>query len=318
MDKGKSRIWPSLLPKNAALQPNLKWKFGSSVIVPVIATISKVWINHFNKFTVENHETFIKTLNAHYESNKKYPLLTISNHTSCCDDPGLWGGLFPWPWVFNSSRHRWSAAAEDICFTKDWHALFFSLGRTFPVVRGLGIHQKAMDFALELLKANEFLHVFPQGRIVEDPDLNLNISSLERLPLKEQLEKVTLRDGDYHKQYQLKWGLARVILDYFESEPNSKDKYIQVLPFYHIGMNQVLPNSGPYIPRPGNLVTVTVRKEGTIRMDKEFLVRVCFNGDDTLPIREKRTRIMKYFEDELKALKISAIKFRAETNAHIT
>jgi monolysocardiolipin acyltransferase len=273
--------------------------------VPLVALTSKVWLSLFNRFHVQHQDVFLKTLSKHYEE-RKYPLITISNHSSCMDDPTLWGGMFPWSWNFSASRHRWSAAAEDICFTKAWHTLFFSLGKTFPVVRGKGIHQMAMDFAIELLDDNNFLHVYPQGRVVEDPDLDINIKRLNGTP-EEQMKKVTLRDGDFDKPYALKWGLARVILDYLNTDPRP-EKFVLVLPFFHIGMHHVLPNVEPYIPQVGKLVTVCVREAGPIKFDLEFVNKIC-NGE-ILTAREKRSRIMAHLEDELKMLKVKTLKFR--------
>jgi monolysocardiolipin acyltransferase len=223
------------------------------------------------------------------------------------DDPGLMSALFPWSWNLSAARHRWSAAAEDICFTKPWHTFFFSLGKTFPVVRGLGIHQPAMDFALELLKCNEYLHIFPQGRVVEDPDLDLDLNGLSKLPINEQVKQVTLRDGDFNKDYQLKWGIARVILDYLSTNP-SPEKHILILPFFHIGMHHVLPNVEPYVPRTGNTVTVSVREAGPIKFDLKFL-NALFKNDE-ISTKEQRSRIMAYIEYELKMLKLSTMKYR--------
>lgn len=254
-----ARPWPAIIPELKPLRSSLVWRVGSTVIVPAIALTSKMWVTWLNTIRVENRDVLIKTIDKQYR-DRTYPLLTISNHASCCDDPGLWGALFPWRWLFSAARHRWSAAAEDICFTKPWHTAFFSLGKTFPVVRGLGINQKGMDFAVDLIKEHQFLHIFPQGRVVEDPDLDLDIQSIRKLPLEEQINKVTLRDGDFDKPYQLKWGLARIILEYLHDPNNCKSssdtkvtlaerRFVDVLPFFHIGMHYVLPNVEPYVPQ---------------------------------------------------------------------
>lgn len=165
----------------------------------------------------------------------------------------------------------------------------------------------AMDFALDLLKSNQYLHIFPQGRVVEDPDLNVNATALSQLPIEEQMKLITLRDGDHHKEYQLKWGLARIILDFLTTDP-SPDKHLLILPFFHIGMHHILPNATPYVPRMGATVTVSVREAGPIKFDMKFLNKIC-NGD-RISTKEKRKRIMAFLEHELKLLKITTLKYR--------
>ncbi|XP_026672287.1 tafazzin homolog isoform X2 [Ceratina calcarata] len=145
---------------------------------------------------------------ALYSRPKDMPLITVSNHHSCFDDPGIWATLDV-KHMFNRRRMRWSLAAHDICFTKTWHSYFFMLGKCIPVIRGAGVYQEAMDFCIEKLAAGEWIHVFPEGKV------NM---------IKENL--------------RLKWGVGRLIME----SPVTP----MVIPIYHLGMDQVLPNQPPY------------------------------------------------------------------------
>lgn len=97
------------------------------------------------------------------------PLLTISNHYSCFDDPAIWGCL-KLKNVCSSKRIRWSMAAHDICFTNRIHSLFFMFGKCIPVVRGEGVYQPAVDLCIEKLKQGDWVHVFPEGRVNMDKE----------------------------------------------------------------------------------------------------------------------------------------------------
>lgn len=87
---------------------------------------------------------------------KDHPLLTISNHHSCFDDPGIFGCL-KLRNVASSQRIRWSLAAYDICFTNRLHATFFMFGKCIPVIRGGGVYQPAVDLCIQKLKLGEWV-----------------------------------------------------------------------------------------------------------------------------------------------------------------
>ncbi|RZF41583.1 hypothetical protein LSTR_LSTR000297 [Laodelphax striatellus] len=190
------------------------WKIASSFTVAAVGLFSKILIGWMNNTKSYNTESFSKILEGR-PSN--VPLITVSNHHSCFDDPGIWSCL-SLKNLLRSSRMRWSLAAHDICFTNTLHSYFFMLGKCIPVVRGKGVYQDAVNFCIEQLGRGNWVHVFPEGKV--------NIS----------------------KEYmRMKWGVGRMI---YESPVTPI-----LVPIWHLGMDEVLPNEPPYIPKAGKRLT---------------------------------------------------------------
>ncbi|KAH3734014.1 hypothetical protein DPMN_040453 [Dreissena polymorpha] len=71
-----------------------------------------------------------------------------------------------------------------------------------------------MDFCAERLSVGEWVHIFPEGKI-----------NME------------------HKYLRLKWGVGRLVADSAVSP--------LVLPYWHVGMDDIWPNKAPDYPRTG-------------------------------------------------------------------
>jgi len=127
----------------------------------------------------------------------------------------------PYRVLWNRQRMRWSLGADDIVFTVKKHQVFFSLGKTVPIKRGDGVYQRSMDFTLDKINQGDWIHIFPEGKI--------------------NLTKELIR---------LKWGIGRLI-----AEANITPLFI---PFYHLGMDSVLPNQEPYRPQTGQKVSIYI------------------------------------------------------------
>ncbi|XP_041767788.1 tafazzin homolog isoform X2 [Anopheles merus] len=195
-----SSSWSWLL-----LRSNAVWYLAAA------ASPRSIWLNKARVHNIDVLE------NALENRPKGKSLLTVSNHHSCFDDPGIWG-LLKLRNVCNKNVIRWSMAAHDICFTCKAHSLFFMYGKCIPVVRGGGVYQPAVDLCIEKLKLGDWVHVFPEGKV--------------------NMTKEDLR---------FKWGVGRIIYE-------APDLPI-IIPIWHIGMDDVLPNEPPYYLRMGKKLT---------------------------------------------------------------
>ncbi|KAF0517733.1 acyltransferase-domain-containing protein [Gigaspora margarita] len=143
---------------------------------------------------------FIKTL---MDPNRTRPILTVANHLSTLDDPLLWGSI-PFKNFLSRHRTRWTLGAQEICFTTPKLSNFFALGQVIPTIRGAGIYQPAMNFALERLNEGRWIHIFPEAKINQTTEL-----------------------------IYFKWGIGRLIMESINPPI--------VIPIWHKGFEKVMP-----------------------------------------------------------------------------
>ncbi|CAF1067222.1 unnamed protein product [Adineta steineri] len=199
-------------------RPTRSYNALSTVTIGLVGTISRIWMKYFTSVRIANGDTL---LNAVLHRDPKRALVTATNHFSCLDEPTLIGATMPYRVLWNRQRMRWALGADDIVFTVRKHQIFFSLGKTIPIKRGDGVYQRSMDFALEKINKGDWVHIFPEGKI--------------------NMTKELIR---------LKWGVGRLI-----AEANICPL---VVPFYHLGMDSVLPNVEPYRPKMGQKVSIYI------------------------------------------------------------
>ena len=66
----------------------------------------------FNKFTAFRRELLVDKI---FNREPGRGLLTVSNHQSMADDPGLFSAMIPW-WRITSKQMRWVLCTEDVFF----------------------------------------------------------------------------------------------------------------------------------------------------------------------------------------------------------
>lgn len=237
------------------------WAFASTLTVAAVGIFTKIFMGWLSKAKVHNVSILSTIIDRR---PKTIPLITVSNHYSCFDDPGIWGSL-NWRHIFKPSAIRWSLAAHDICFTCWQHAIFFALGKCVPVIRGGGVYQEAVNFCIEQLGKGSWIHVFPEGKV--------------------NMTKENMR---------FKWGIGRMILE----SPVTPI----IVPIWHIGMDEVLPNEPPYY--------LHLRKKLTLNfgdpIDLTDMVKSL--KEKKLSEVEARQTITDFLQEQLHLLKIKTEK----------
>jgi len=198
------------------------WEAVCSATMLTFGLCAKLVLRGLNTTVVHGREN-IDTVLAR-DADKS--LLSVINHNSCFDDPGIWGAVLRPSQLADTVKMRWGASASEVIFANRAISTFWSLGKVVPIVRGWGVNQPAMEFLLNRLNDGGWVNIFPEARVNAD--------------------------GGF---IRYKWGVGRLVWDSATTP--------LILPVVHLGMDRVLPNpsegeSQTAIFRPGNLVTVNI------------------------------------------------------------
>ena len=199
------------------------WLAASSMTMSVVGLGAKIILRGLNTTRIHGRQHLDRIFDGGYHR----PVISVMNHDSCFDDPGVWGAVLSTSQLADTRNMRWGASASEVIFINRPLETFWKLGKVIPIVRGWGVDQPAMRFLQARLDSGGWVNIFPEGR-------------------------VTLGEA----VGPLRWGVGRLVW-------NSLTCPV-ILPVIHLGMNTILPNprseeeKQSYIMRPGNLVTVNI------------------------------------------------------------
>ena len=160
----------------------LQWARGISIGITTLAI--RILMNTYGNYEIVDDECYHKFLEVaiaarrdqHQQSSSSDPssiqqkrgLLTVSNHRSLFDDPGIISCLLPLPNAIQPSYQRWGICSQEYCFNDALPSLikgYIGAGQVLPICRGQGINQRLLlDFGRHLANG-EWCHVFPEGGV---------------------------------------------------------------------------------------------------------------------------------------------------------
>jgi len=228
---------------------------GRTFVLSAVALFSKALLGMFNSTTVSNHETFLRAVtredrgvvasddkdddereekDAGIKKKKRQGLITVANHHSTFDDPGVLAYMTPLKFFLTEMFHqnnRWTLCTAEVATANRFVESFILSGKGVPIYRGGGIDQPCMKVMAELVASGRWLQIFPEGKVNSEPR------------------------GQTPLDQRLKWGLGKILCDVEEMGGEQP----MILPFWHSGMDEVKPYLGcKTIFRWGKRVHVTV------------------------------------------------------------
>lgn len=160
----------------------LEWARRISIGFTTLAI--RLLMNTYGQYTIqedEHYHAFLDTVlsrgrngnrqgtsSSSSSSKKNQGLITVSNHRSLLDDPGIVSCLLPLNIAIQPKYNRWGICSQEYCFNDALPGLikgYIGAGQVLPICRGAGINQRLLlDFARHLANG-EWCHVFPEGGV---------------------------------------------------------------------------------------------------------------------------------------------------------
>lgn len=201
--------------------PNESWWLRATreVAIGSVTVLSKFFIEYLNDFQIvgnlANHRFLMDQIHLGSEHRKR-ALITVSNHTSVFDDPVLQCSIVGF---VPSPKHRWGVCKQQICFRNEFVASFTSAGKVLPIEVGRGLEQAPFKAVGRRLADGDWVHIYPEACCNQSGHLGC-----------ERAEQDKARIG------RLKWGVGKLV--------GKLPVAPVIIPYYHVGMEQVKPQDG--------------------------------------------------------------------------
>mmetsp|Transcript_41099 Transcript_41099/g.41983 ORF Transcript_41099/g.41983 Transcript_41099/m.41983 type:complete len:363 (+) Transcript_41099:50-1138(+) len=140
---------------------NIFWSAIKFVNTIIVASLFAIILRVLNRLKMIRRSVLLDNV---MKRPKGRGLLTISNHQSLMDDPGLWSAILPF-WRLRPSLNRWSICTEDVFFYNRFIQFISALGNVLPLDRSGSLDQPLFQRFYEKLNTGSWCHVFPEGRI---------------------------------------------------------------------------------------------------------------------------------------------------------
>ncbi|CAE7129082.1 unnamed protein product [Rhizoctonia solani] len=215
---------------------------GSRITIATIALTSKLFLNTAcASVKVRGLRHLLAALDEAHRKDRG--IITVANHISVVDDPLVWGALPTKHCILNPRNMRWTLGASDIMFTNPLYRWFFRNGQVIETVRGVGVHQPAVDIAVAKLNSGAWVHVFPEGQVNQE----------------------SCQAGG--NLLRFKWGVGRMIM--------STTKTPVVIPMHITGLERVMPEPRrfKFLPRIGQHISITFGEPEALTQEVDKLVQ---------------------------------------------
>jgi monolysocardiolipin acyltransferase len=249
-----------------------------------VGAVSKIIMRGMNTMHLYRMDAFYAAVEAR-ESG--LGLLTVSNHRSVADDPVMLAAMLPPRILVRPRLMRWGLCSADICFQERLTGRLLSLGKALPVLRTGGVGQRYITDAAAKLASGDWIHVFPEGRVVQ--------ASLG----------------------YMKRGVGRMLAIYHERNNGGLPL---VLPLYHEGVENVMPQNSAtnellgMMPRVGHNVYAIAGDPVDVRDIFEKHMPACAKAGGT---RTDPRECMFLYEQLADRLAMSVRLLRAELRMRV-